>query len=172
MRTAGGRPVLYDDQAGGTGIGGSNFTLQLGKGYALFSDKAGSIMVTGTRAPAQAVALASGWTVGFADAISNRRDQAYDILSTLLRETRGGYAEVNGLRGRGMESGCLQRSGGQPSWEGPTSPCSRAGATPLYGQELVAESHHEPRRALEIRRNYRRLDDSPTLPAMAIPERS
>jgi hypothetical protein len=86
-------PSLYDDAGG---IGGANFTLQLGQGYALYSDRAGSITITGTAAGAQSVGLSPGWNlVGFPDAASNP-SKAYDILSGLLGTTGGSYAEIDG----------------------------------------------------------------------------
>jgi hypothetical protein len=39
-------PSLYDDPADGLGIGGDNFTLVPGQGYALYTDKAGSLTFT------------------------------------------------------------------------------------------------------------------------------
>ncbi|MGH2347403.1 MAG: hypothetical protein ACRDG4_19420, partial [Chloroflexota bacterium] len=88
-------PSLFDDLTDHLGIGGTNFTLQLGKGYALYSDTAGSISVTGTPASAQAVTLAAGWNlVGFPDAAANPAN-AYDVLSTLLGQTHGGYTEID-----------------------------------------------------------------------------
>jgi hypothetical protein len=89
------RPSVYDDVAGGT-AGGTDFTLQLGHGYALYSDSAGSISISGTAAAAQPVSLASGWNlVGFPDAASNPA-HAYDILNSLLTLSGGSYAELDG----------------------------------------------------------------------------
>ncbi|HVA93054.1 MAG TPA: hypothetical protein VNL71_24810, partial [Chloroflexota bacterium] len=89
-------PSLYDDQTDHLGIGGTNFTLQLGHGYALYSDTAGSLSVTGSPVAAQAVTLAAGWNlVGFPDAATNPV-KADDFLSALLAQTHGGYAEIDG----------------------------------------------------------------------------
>ncbi|HVA89168.1 MAG TPA: hypothetical protein VNL71_04945, partial [Chloroflexota bacterium] len=89
-------PSLYDDPHDGLGIGGTNFTLQLGHGYALYSDTAGSLSVTGTPAAAQPITLAAGWNlVGFPDAGTNPV-KADDFLSALLAQTHGGYAEIDG----------------------------------------------------------------------------
>ena len=85
------------DDAGG--IGGANFTLQLGQSYALYSDKAGSITVTGTAAGAQTVGLSPGWNlVGFPDAASNPAT-AGTVLTGLLYQTNGSYAEIDGYAG-------------------------------------------------------------------------
>jgi sugar lactone lactonase YvrE len=89
-------PSLFDDQTDGIGVGGTNFTLQLGCGYALYSDTAGIISITGTPASAQSPALSAGWNlVGFPGATATS-PQADDILSTLLGQTHGGYAEIDG----------------------------------------------------------------------------
>jgi hypothetical protein len=89
-------PSLYDDAGG---IGGDNFTLQLGHGYALYSDKAGSITITGTAVGAQTVGLSPGWNlVGFPDAASNP-STAGTVLTGLLGQTNGSYAEIDGYAG-------------------------------------------------------------------------
>jgi RHS repeat-associated protein len=89
-------PSLYDDPGDHLGIGGVNFTLQLGQGYALYTDVAGSFPVTGTSAANPPQALAAGWNlVGFPAAAASQT-QAYTLLTTLLAQTGGGYAEMDG----------------------------------------------------------------------------
>jgi len=79
--------------------GGSDYTLVLGQGYALYSDTAGSIGFSGLPATAQAVSLASGWNlVGFPDAYGSANPaRASAILSGLLAQTHGNYAELDGF---------------------------------------------------------------------------
>ncbi len=89
-------PSLYDDPGDGLGIGGKNVTLQLGQGYALYTDTASSIPITGTPVTsATSITLAAGWNlVGFPGAGATTY-KAFDILSNLLAATQGKYAEID-----------------------------------------------------------------------------
>jgi kumamolisin len=89
-------PSLYDDPGDNLGIGGADFTLQPGQGYALYTDTAGSITVAGTPiTTAMPFTLATGWNlVGFPDA-GTTTYMAYDVLTTLLAATHGSYAEID-----------------------------------------------------------------------------
>jgi len=79
--------------------GGSDYALALGQGYALYSDQSGSITFTGAVAAAQTVSLARGWNlVGFTDAYGSANPaMASGILSGLLGQTGGNYAELDGF---------------------------------------------------------------------------
>jgi RHS repeat-associated protein len=89
-------PSMYDDVVDGLGFGGTNFTLQLGSGYALYSDLAGNLTVTGGPATSQPLTLAAGWNLaGFPNAAITQT-QAYSLLTTLLVQTGGRYAEIDG----------------------------------------------------------------------------
>jgi hypothetical protein len=88
-------PSVYDDVTGGTSSS-TDFTLQQGKGYALYSDRAGSIAFVGSTASAQSVTLSPGWNlVGFPDAAGNPQT-AYSILSNVLSLSGGSYTEIDG----------------------------------------------------------------------------
>jgi sugar lactone lactonase YvrE len=90
-------PSLYDDPRDHLGIGGTNFTLQPGQGYALYTSAAGSITVAGTPiTTTTAFPLATGWNlIGFPDAGANTY-RAYDVLRALLAATHGRYVELDG----------------------------------------------------------------------------
>jgi hypothetical protein len=81
--------------------GGSDYTLALGQGYALYSDQSGTITLSGLPAAAQSVSLARGWNlVGFPDAYGSANPAtASSILSGLLGQTHGNYAELDGFTG-------------------------------------------------------------------------
>ncbi len=84
---------MYDDVADGIGAGGSDFGLQLGQGYALYSDKPGSVIVSGEAASNPPLSLAAGWNlVGF----PSNPSTSYDILASVLGQTNGSYAEIDG----------------------------------------------------------------------------
>jgi hypothetical protein len=87
---------MYDDATDGAGLGGTDFQLQTGQGYALYSDKAGSISFTGTPVSFQPPTVAAGWNlVGFPGATGTSAE-AFSILSTLLGQIQGSYAELDG----------------------------------------------------------------------------
>jgi RHS repeat-associated protein len=89
-------PSLYDDPGDNLGIGGANFTLQLGQGYALYTDTAAGIPISGTSAANPPQPLAAGWNlVGLPAAIVSQT-HAYTLLTTLLAQTGGIYAELDG----------------------------------------------------------------------------
>ncbi len=90
-------PSLYDDLGDQLGIGGTNFTLQPGQGYALYTNTAGSITVTGTPiSTATALPLAAGWNlIGFPDA-GTTTYKADTVLTGLIAATHGRYAEIDG----------------------------------------------------------------------------
>jgi len=79
--------------------GGSDYTLALGQGYALYSDMSGTVAFSGVPASAQTVSLARGWNlVGFPDAVTATTPlSASAILSGLLGQTGGNYAELDGF---------------------------------------------------------------------------
>jgi len=79
--------------------GGNDYTLALGHGYALYSAKAGSISFSGIPAAAPTVSLSRGWNlVGFPDAYGSANSaHASAVLSALLAQTQGNYAEMDGF---------------------------------------------------------------------------
>jgi len=90
-------PIYLNDVSDGI-VSRTDFTLQLGRGYALYSDKAGSIIISGVPAGAQNVSLAAGWSlVGFADAYGSNPPKASAVLAGLLGQTHGSYAELDGF---------------------------------------------------------------------------
>ncbi len=91
---------VYDDTVDGLGMSSNNFNLQMGRGYALYSDRAGSIDVIGVAVGAQHVPLSAGWNlIGFPEATSTTGPDAYSILSGLLTANGGSYAEIDGYTG-------------------------------------------------------------------------
>ena len=90
----------YDDLSGGLGHGGSpvDFTLAVGQGYALYSDRSGSLPIEGSTAPSQQWPLQAGWNlVGLP--LGTSPAAAYSLLDTLLGTTGGSFAEIDGLAG-------------------------------------------------------------------------
>jgi subtilase family serine protease len=90
----------YLDMADNVGPGGSgsNFNLQVGQGYALYSDRAGRFVVTGTKVTAKTtVPLVAGWNlVGFPDLSGNPTTGAIGMLTALLGSSGVRYAEIAG----------------------------------------------------------------------------
>jgi hypothetical protein len=93
-------PSLFDDLSDGIGVGGSDFTLQLGHGYALYTDSPASLTLSGVPVTAAApLTLAPGWNlVGFPDAGATPYT-AFEVLRTLLAASHGSYAELDAYSG-------------------------------------------------------------------------
>ncbi len=89
------RDTTIQGNVGGTG----DFQLQLGVGYAVYSDKVGSVEVDGVPSGMVNFSVSPGWNlVGFPDATVQASD-AYGLLDTLLLLSGGRYAEISGYRG-------------------------------------------------------------------------
>ena len=95
----------YDDLSGGLGHGGTltDFTLAVGQGYALYSDRSGSVPIEGGTASSQQWSLQAGWNlVGLP--LGANPASAYGLLDTLLGKTGGSFAEIDALAGGSVDA--------------------------------------------------------------------
>ncbi len=79
-------------------FGGINFTLQVGAGYQLYTDRAGSLLLPGIPpATAPAWPLTQGWNLVSVPISRPGAVQASAVLEAVLASTHGGLAEIQAM---------------------------------------------------------------------------